>query len=166
MNSTLLYNYAHMVLPFLALGNPGEVYEDLSGSAANQFLVSIWKDLESFFKLSQSHEGLHLAGKIDQEDYKIFVVQLPKPTASPEAFYIGVAFKVTEKILKTEVISARYFTLELGLEISTRSELYFFCEWEGVENKKHINMGVLPARDEQTFINEIEKALLHPNEGF
>jgi hypothetical protein len=56
----------------------------------------------------------------------------------------------------TEVISTRYFTLELGRNIVDQSEEYHFCEWVGALQREHKNHGRLRDAREQTFVNAIE----------
>jgi len=123
-----LYNYAHVALPILALGNPKKFYSDISGSGGKQYLLTMWNGLERRMGARQSNDGLNLSKSNLRSDIQVFVIHMPNATNVPEAIYIGIAFRVKKQFLKTEVYSGRYFTLELGKNSDTNSNEYHFCE--------------------------------------
>jgi len=157
--NSFFYNYAHVALPILSLGNPKKFYRDVSSRRGLQYLTSIWQGLANKMHVHQPHTGLDVSMTTLSPGIEIVIIRMPKPVASPEALYVGVAFHVKKQLIKTEVISARYFTLELGRNIVTREEEYHFCEWLGVIERKHQNYGQLPHSDVQSFVQAIKSRL-------
>jgi hypothetical protein len=154
-----LYNFAHVALPILALGNPKKFYSDISGSGGKQYLLTMWNGLERRMGARESNDGLNLTKSDLRSDIQVFVIHMPKATNVPEAIYIGIAFRVKKQFLKTEVYSGRYFTLELGKNSDTNSNEYHFCEWVGAINSQHKNYGQLPNANENTFLWAIDRAI-------
>lgn len=126
-----LYSYAHMALPILALGNPKKFYRDVSSAGGKRYLVRMWEGLAGRMDVRQPHAGLDLTMRTLRTGVEVALIRMPRPTATPEAFYIGVAFQVKKRLLRTEALSARYFTLELGCGANGLEEEYHFCEWAG-----------------------------------
>lgn len=157
--NSFFYNYAHVALPILALGNPRKFYRDVSTRKGMQYLISIWQGLANKMRVHQLYEGLEVSLKTINPEVELIIIRMPKPIASPEAFYIGVAFKIQKQLLKSVAISSRYFTLELGRNLITQNEEYHFCEWVGAIEHKHLNHGQLPNSDLQTFVQAIETKL-------
>lgn len=157
--NSFFYNYAHVALPILALGNPKKFYRDASSRRGNQYLIRIWEGLANKMHVDQPYDGLDVTTKSLRPDTEIIIIRMPKPVASPEVFYIGIAFRIKKQFVKTEVISSRYFTLELGLNIITQNDEYHFCEWVGAIEHKHLNYGRLPNSNVQIFMQAIETRL-------
>lgn len=157
--NSFFYNYAHMVLLILALGNPNKFYRDVSSRRGMQYLIRIWQGLANKMHVHQPHDGLDVSKKTLRPDTEIIIIRMPKPVASPEALYIGIAFRIKKQFVKTEVISSRYFTLELGQNTIAQNDEYYFCEWVGAIEQKHLNYGRLPNSNVQTFVQAIETRL-------
>lgn len=65
----------------------------------------------------ESSDGLMVSKRELNEQNEVYIIKLPTPAETPEAFYVGALFKVKKKLLNKEIKSARYFTLELGRNI-------------------------------------------------
>jgi hypothetical protein len=153
---SLHYNFAHIAMPILALGNPKKLYKDLSKGAGLKYLVSIWEGLESRMHIRYPHEGLNLSKEVLSDELEAFIIQMPKPISVPEAFFLGIVFGVKKNFLKKQVTSVRYFTLELGQSPIDASMEYHFCEWSGrVISPEHQNYGQLESSDGSLFIGGI-----------
>lgn len=154
-----LYNYAHIALRILALGNPRKFYKDVSSRTGTHYLLSIWQGLGRKMGVSHPPDELALSKIAIRRDTELFIIRMPRPKTTPEAFYIGVAFRIKRQLLKTDVLSVRYFTLELGRSIINQSEEYHFCEWTGALQPEHHNYGRLPISSEQVFVRAVESQL-------
>jgi hypothetical protein len=155
---SLHYNFAHIAMPILALGNPKKLYKDLSKGAGLKYLVSIWEGLESRMHVRHPHEGLNLSKEALGDELEAIIIRMPKPKSVPEAFFLGVVFGVKKSFLKKEVISIRYFTLELGKSPIDSSTEYHFCEWSGrVVSPDHHNYGQLESADRSLFVEAIRQ---------
>jgi hypothetical protein len=157
--SNFLYNYAHVALPILALGNPKKFYSDISGRGGKQYLLTMWNGLERKMGVRESNDGLNITKRDLRSDIEVFIIHMPKAANVPEAIYVGITFRVKKQFFKTEVFSARYFTLELGENSNTNSNEYHFCEWVGAINSQHKNYGQLPNTNENTFFVAIDRAI-------
>jgi hypothetical protein len=152
----LHYNFAHVVLPFLALSNSRKFYRMTSSSAGKQFLIHIWERISNQIGINYPHDALSLSKLVLKSDIEAFLIQMPEPTSPPEAFYVVVVFRIKKNLFRTEATDARFFTLELGKNIDDQSEEYFFCEWVGAEKPSHSNLGLLRNSKKDTFIKAIE----------
>ena len=155
---SLHYNFAHIAMPILALGNPKKLYKDLSKGAGLRYLVSIWEGLESRMNVRYPHERLNLSKEALGDELEAFIVRMPKPKSVPEAFFLGIVFGVKKSFLKKEAISVRYVTLELGESPIDHSTEYHFCEWAGSAfSPEHKNYGQLESADESLFVKAIRQ---------
>ena len=59
-----LYNFAHVALPILALGNPKKFYKDVSSENGKQYLINIWQDLAKKMGENRLYEGLDITKKV------------------------------------------------------------------------------------------------------
>lgn len=158
--SRFFYNYAHVALPILALGNPKKFYKDVSSAGGKQYLIHMWQGLAGRMGQSQPHQGLGLHMETLGPDTEIALIHMPVPTVRPEAFHIGIPFRIKKQFLRTEALSARYFTLELGYSPDGRTQEYHFCEWVGPgPHLQHCNYGRLPGADERAFVEAIKGML-------
>lgn len=163
IKNKLQYNYAHLALPILALGNPNKFYQDVSGAKGQQYLENIWQGLSNKMGIRQSPVGLAVSKIELSEAAEVLVIKMPKPAGVPEAFFAGVAFNIKKKFMGKEITAVRYFTLELGKNPFDGSEEYHFCEWVGSAiERKHENYGKLPDTKEQNFATAIKYVLQFP----
>ncbi|MDQ1592517.1 MAG: hypothetical protein QOG71_3144 [Pyrinomonadaceae bacterium] len=152
------YNFAHIAMPILSLGNPKKLYKDLSKGAGLKYLVLIWEGLESRMNVKYPHDGLNLSKEASGDELEAFIIRMPRPKSVPEAFFLGVVFGVKKSFLKKEVTSVRYFTLELGESPIDASTQYHFCEWSGrVVSPDHHNYGQLESADSSLFVEAIRQ---------
>jgi hypothetical protein len=152
ISKSLHYNFAHVALPILALGNPKKLYKDLARDGGLKYLISIWEGLERRMEVSYSHEGLETEKLNFGERYEAFIIKMPAPRNVPEAFFICIVFDVKKKFLSKEVSSVRYFTLEFGKSPFDDSPEYHFCEWYGGIFPEHKNHGHFDALDKAMFM--------------
>ncbi len=153
----LSYNYAHLALPTLALMNPKKFYQDISGSKGEQYLLTIWQGLAGRLGVRPPSAGPLLSKKVVLNDMEVFIVRLPRPTRVPDAFFVSPVFQVKKQFLSKEVVSVRYFTLELGENILDETDEYHFCEWVGnvLSGREHKNHGRTADAGEETFVAAI-----------
>jgi hypothetical protein len=157
---SLHYNFAHIAMPTLALGNPKKLFKDLSKGDGLKYLVSIWEGLEARMHVRYPHEGLNLSKEALSDELEAFIIRMPKPKSVPEAFSLGIVFGVKKSFLKKEATSIRYFTLELGQSPIDSFVQYYFCEWAGrVVSPDHQNHGQLESSDRSLFIEAIRQAV-------
>jgi hypothetical protein len=155
---SLHYNFAHIAMPILALGNPKKLYKDLSKGAGFKYLVSIWEGLESRMHVRYPHDGLNLSKEALGNGLEAFIIRMPKPKSVPEAFVLGIVFRVEKSFLKKEATSVSYFALELGESPLDSSTEYHFCEWSGrVISPDHHNYGQLENSDKSLFVEAIRQ---------
>ncbi len=155
---SLHYNFAHVAMPILALGNPKKLYKDLSKGAGLKYLVSIWEGLEARINVRYPHDGLNLSKEALGDELEVFIIRLPKPKSVPEAFFLGIVFGVKKSFIKKEATSVRYFTVELGQSPLDSSTEYHFCEWSGrVISPDHHNYGQLEKAEMASFVEAIRQ---------
>ena len=157
----LQYNYAHIALPILVLMNPKKFYQDVTGRKGDKYLKTIWQGLAGKMGVRQSPNELGLSKQVIGDDVEAFVIRLPKPIESPEAFFVAAVFRVKKQFLSKEIESARYFTLELGRNIFDQSDEYHFYEWVGnvLRGQQHKNYGQTADYKEETFIAAINDVM-------
>ncbi len=157
----LQYNYAHMALPILVLMNPKKFYQDVTGTKGEKYLKTIWQGLAGKMGVRQSPNEIGLSKQVIHDEVEVFIIRLPKPIESPEAFFVAAVFRVKKQFLSKEVESARYFTLELGRNISDQSDEYHFCEWVGnvLRGQQHKNYGRTTDSNEKTFLAAINDVI-------
>lgn len=153
---SFLYMYAHRALRILALVTPEVFYSKLSSQRS---LLDNWDFWAESAGTSHPPDGLEFSRTTLRQGTELFLIRMPKPRAVPEAVYVAVAFDVEKQLLRTEVLSARYFTLELGRDVTGQTEAYFFCEWTLATGLQHVNYGILSDSSEQSFIDAIEGVL-------
>lgn len=158
---TLLYTYAHIALPIIALCNPKKFYNDISKRSGKEYLESILQGVARKRNEHQIPPGLSLSKRNLNGNIELYLIQLPKPRIVPEAFYISTVFDINKKFLSKEVKSIRYFTLELGKNIMTDDAEYHLCEWIGcrIQGQRHKNFGRLKNSNKDTFVNAIKSLL-------
>jgi hypothetical protein len=119
------------------------------------FLKELWELAGS--KLPEDHR--QAVGDFHTHPYrlteKVFlnVIELPPPLKPPEAFYAGVVMK-----LDASGDESRYFTLELGVDITGMSpSTTFLCE---STEKEHSNLGERRIRSAEEFARVIAEIIL------
>ncbi|MBF0503268.1 MAG: hypothetical protein HQM09_24315 [Candidatus Riflebacteria bacterium] len=99
-------------------------------------------------------EGLRYTSHLIGNDQLVFLIHLPQPIESPEAYFC---------LISTSP-SMRYFTLELGTDDAKKART-FFCEWS--ENGDHLNFdqSCLPIPDDflKTICEKLELPLVCSN---
>ena len=156
------YIFAHFALPLIALGNPRKTYKDLNGGGASAYLTGLWAGVGREVGESLPHGGLPVRKERLSERLEAFLIELPPPSVTPEAFFVAVVFTVRKRMLSTEALSSRYFTLELGRSQFSGLPEYFFCEWLewfGGTNPAHANHGTLPDEHLSTFLEAIRRVV-------
>lgn len=155
---TLNYSFAHIGLPLIALGDPKSLLKNLTGPKANEYLGSLWEGLASRLGVDVPAVGPKRLHQVISPTCEAVFIQMPKPQASPEAFFVGIVFWTRKRLLRREISSVRYFTLELG-PIPTAPD-YHLCEWTGrVPNLDHANFGTLPNASFDQFRDGISKLI-------
>jgi len=90
------------------------------------------------------------------KDIFVNVIELPPPVNPPEALYAGVVVRIRHPA-DTSGDESRYFTLELGVDITDASpSMTFFCE--STENE-HKNFGERSIRSAEEFARAIAEVV-------
>ncbi len=150
-DSQSTHDFGHRFLAEQSLAYPKEIYLILSSSGGVKWLDRTWAGLRmqggtpippSAVRYRKIEPDFGLEG---------FLITFPEPKAVPEAFLSALVFRKAAPSGQKAVVSARYFTLELGHGLGADSEarLYFFCEWT---KGGHINYGQLASPDEREFL--------------
>jgi len=157
----LRYSFAHVMLPILAFADPDVFYPIISGSNIEEYLRKIWCDLALVLGPGESPEGLGVFWTVLRHDTEAWVIHLPKPMETPEAFLVAAVFQFKKQSPGKEVERFRYFTLELGRNTFDQSEQYFLCEWVGsrMMGGEHRNHGLVSDNSERTFIAGITRLI-------
>ena len=96
--------------------------------------------------------------RFDAPGHRLFVVTLPEPERTTEAWMACLAYEVRRSILGAKPGARRYFTLERGADPDTNAILRFFCEWEGAR-ERHRNHGVVDAVGVEAFAALVKERL-------
>ncbi len=158
-NNSLLYNFAHVLLPVLTLESPQELYWNINAVSGEQYLIEIYQKLAANMDTEDEaiYKRLKLSKRTLLNDLELFLIRMPQPKTAPEAIFIAIAFRVEKQLPLKRVVSVRYFTLERGISLLDESIEYFFCEWAA--ERKHLNYGALSDGKEQTFLQAINQKL-------
>lgn len=153
-DSQSTHDFGHRFLAEQSLAYPKEVYLILSSSGGVKWLDRTWAGLRMQGG-TPIPPGAVKYRKIEPDfELEGFLITFPEPKAAPEAFLSALVFRKAAPSGQKTVVSARYFTLELGRGLGTDSDtrLYFFCEWT---KEKHINYGQLSSSDEREFLSAV-----------
>jgi hypothetical protein len=96
--------------------------------------------------------------RFDAPGHRLFVVTLPEPERSTEAWMVCLAWAVRRSILGTKVGARRFFTLERGEDPKRHETIRFFCEWEGAR-ERHRNHGAVDAAGIDPFVALVKARL-------
>jgi hypothetical protein len=99
--------------------------------------------------------------RFDAPGHRLFVVTLPGPERSTEAWMVCLAYAVRRSILGLKIGERRFFTLERGEDPQTHAAIAFFCEWEGAR-ERHRNHGPVDAADIDGFVALVKARLAPP----
>ena len=142
------YKFAHVVLRDLFFENRDKLYQDIFYTKDG--LIELWYEIGKFY--IENFEGPKFLDSLgltierkETENHSLFIITLPKPENSPEAYFVGmtVPYNSSDK--------ARYITLEYGMD--TKSHPYtVLCEWDG---KTHLNYGEGEEPTVEAFTNTL-----------
>jgi len=153
-DSQSTHEFGHRFLVEQSLAYPKEVYLILSSSGGVKWLDRTWAGLRMQGG-TPIPPGAVKYRKIEP-DFELdgFLITFPEPNDAPEAFLSALVFQRQTPSGQKTIVSARYFTLELGrgLVADTEARLYFFCEWT---KGGHVNYGQLTSSDEREFLDAV-----------
>ena len=140
------YFYAHKILPNLFLSDPQKTIKYIEQDG-NKFLQQILVQFQSKIKREDQLDISELTySLIEEESYKVFLIQLPYPLVSPEAYYVGM---VVNNIGYDR--EYRYFTLEKTPNYKGQKGKLdnFFCEWTSQAHRNYgIGLSNPPSKDD------------------
>ncbi|MFD3745967.1 hypothetical protein [Nocardia sp. NPDC058633] len=141
------YQFAHRVLPDLALRIGGRMVTDEPPNGFTEHLTGLWhfvgERLDDGERLPS--DGLS-ADRIDSAGLRLLLVVLPPPVAPAEAYFVGIA-------LADAADSVRVFTLErAALQVPGGSTATMLGSWS---ERGHFNLGPGPRPDPDAFVAAI-----------
>jgi hypothetical protein len=131
------YEYAHRVLPGVAFDNPSGMMTVLASPKARPLLADLWLRLaEQCERDGQPADRAYRPPEPARRRANAtawYVVTLPQPLHSPEAFLVALAFDAA-------TATVRCFTLELTWDHVARKATTVVCGWSPEGN--HLNYGL------------------------
>lgn len=149
-------HYAHWDMPARVLDHPQEFYRAVFSRDGQQYLLRTWQLLAAERGIRLPQVSPRLTTQISPSGAELAIIDMPPSDASPTVFYIVVAFRTKERLLRTEVVSVLYFTLML-VQRPTSGREYIFCETRGKSPWFDlIKLFPLPDASLQTFLSNVE----------
>jgi len=146
------YKFAHEVLRDLFFENKDKLFQDILYS--EEGLRGLWYRVGEFYienfegpKLLDS-SGLTIEWK-ESENHSLFIITLPKPEKSPEAYFVGMV------VPHNSSDKARYITLEYGMDVMNQPYTVL-CGWDG---KTHLNYAEGDEPTVEAFTNTLVSML-------
>jgi len=153
------YGFAHMMLPQLVLSDPAQARDMLLHEGGEAFLRVLWDKVAEIEELGEGApaRGLGLSRARFADGSRVALVTLPKPRASAEAQFTAAVFANPGD----EEPTARYFTLELGVNLFGESGTTVLCEWTSDDegNFSHVNFGSGPHADAESFLEAVAERM-------
>lgn len=149
------YLYAHKVLPGLFLLKPQQTIALLEQEGI-QFLRFILDDLQRELKNDDKLDISELKYSVIREaNHKLFIIKLPQPIDSPEAYYVAMVEKKTGSSREY-----RYFTLEKTAAYGNQDQRLdtFFCEWTPRLHKNY-GIGSINPPTKEDFLSLIRQVM-------
>jgi anti-anti-sigma factor len=151
------YIFAHRILPQIVHADPKKAQEILSGPAGADFLASLWRRVGESIPVAAHTppNGLTLMTRTEADGTVIVVVTMPRPTRLAEAWFVAIVFTPgPRKLLFFQgPPMIRYFTLELGSNLSNNTPRTVLCGWSKEGN--HFNVGDGPPPEVEAFLARI-----------
>ncbi len=148
------YYFAHEYLPELARHDAKTLVTRLRENSGNDYLTSLWEtsgdDLIGADALPSS--GLQCFPIEIAETYFGVLVQFPAPERLLEAYFAAILLKAERPVPDGH----RYFTLELGDNVSDGSLRPVLCEWS---DERHIHHNDGPEADRHEFCRRLGELL-------
>jgi hypothetical protein len=167
------YLFAFKALSQIFYDNPMQMLAILASPEGDDFLKSLWETTGRHAKEAKPADGggyvepkgLRCVQRGRAGDWAVAVVEMPKPVAPPEAWFVGLACRIpktpppnTEEGMKQlQEAEARYYTLELALDVLKGGHKNFLCAW--FKDGGRANYGECPATDAESFLSVVGSAV-------
>ncbi|MDP0500185.1 MAG: hypothetical protein Q7P63_08790 [Verrucomicrobiota bacterium JB022] len=155
------YLFAHRMLPGIVKNEPDDIARGLA-SWPEIYLRRLWFELEDINVdyVNQHVEQIRAeAFEGAEADSKIYVIELPPPEFTPQAYRVAV-------VVPSRADRPSYYTLEKSFLIEDGSgrpdmqlQLAFFGAWDGLT---HYNLGMYDVMNSQDFADLVRESLQAP----
>ena len=148
------YQYAYKTLPEAFFNNPKQFFNFLDTQGTNYLKSLLFKlqDSKENKQENLNHQEIEYF-KVSLSNNIIGIVKLPKPSNSPEAYYVATV------IDKDNSNKNRYFTFEkMGLSTESDNEEAIFCELTP-EGRMNYGVGIRSEPHQEDFLNIITDVL-------
>ena len=159
-NTSVQYNFAHLALPLLSLGNPKRFYKDVFGRNGGRYLSEIWDGVAR--KRGVTGSRTHFLPEVSRlhNGMELCLISLPGPQQIEEAYYVAVTVCLEKHLFRNTAIKPHYFTLELGYDAEQKKNICHVCEWiSPIPKPERINYGTIPTPSKSVFVGVIDAIL-------
>lgn len=151
--------YAHRILPAIAKNEPEDLARGLK-SWPEIYLRRVWIDLQDINPgfVNAQLEQITAESFEGSDGTTIYLINLPPPEFSPEAYYAAFVYPAPEG-------HPPYYTLEKSARIETSDlqlELAAFGAWDGLT---HYGLGVFDVLSGPDFVQLVSESLEEPFEA-
>lgn len=151
METTLNYAFAHNVLRDIVLDDINAFFKifEQGPDTFSKFLIDVWSDVKDnnpeLVSSGEEVPSFDLNFEMLDDAQGLLTIIMPPPSEVSEAYCVAIVLSET----------ARFFTLEHGLNILTDTETYIVGEWNAEKN--HLNYGELSDLSLSDFVDKIRE---------
>jgi hypothetical protein len=159
------YMLAHYALRTVAHDKPLAFLGVLASPDATHFLSDLMESVSEHCKDRERHPDFSVEAirihTLRIGKYPCAVVQMPKPRAPTEAFFVAGVLLAdpNEEMPESDRVALRYFTLEKGITLGGPARTVL-CEWTA--DGTHANFGDGPPAELRAFCGAVEELLASP----
>jgi hypothetical protein len=156
------YTLTHYALRGVAFEQPLTFLGVLASPDASRFLADLMQSVSDHCRAREPSPdfaaGDLTVHKVRVGRYPCAVVEMPRPRATTEAFFVAAVLLVDpgQGVPAPNEVGLRYFTLEKGLVLGGPPRTVL-CEWTA--EGSHVNYGDGPAPRLEAFTRAVEKLL-------